>query len=85
MTAGLRRGYKRLSGFAAGVVRTKILILAAGAIALLLLEIGYSLALQRYDPRPSPFRLRGPVATAIAALAGTPRAMPMAGGPSPRL
>ena len=67
MTAGSSRPYKPL-------VRTKILILAAGAISLLLLEIGYSFALQRYDPRPSPFRFRGPITMVIAALAGLPPA-----------
>ena len=63
MTAGSARPYKRL-------VRTKILILAAGAISLLLLEIGYSFALQRYDPGPPSFRFRGPVTMLVAALAG---------------
>ena len=51
-------------------VRTKILILAVGAIGLLLVEIGYSLALQRYDAKPSAFALRGPVTVALSAILG---------------
>lgn len=51
-------------------VRTKILILTAGAIALLLVEIGYSIALQSYDAKPSPFALRGPVSAALSAILG---------------
>lgn len=62
-------------------MRTKILILAIGASALLLLEIGYSFALQRYDPGPAPFRLRGPVTTAVAAFAGLPGGAATAAGP----
>lgn len=51
-------------------VRTKSLILAAGVIALLLVEVGYSIALQRYDANPSPFALRGPVSAAVSAILG---------------
>jgi len=51
-------------------VRTKILILAAGALAMLVVEIGYSIALQRYDAKPSPFALRGPVSAALSAILG---------------
>lgn len=67
-----------------GNVRTKILILAVGVTSLLILEIGYSFALQRYDPRPSSFRLRGPITIAITTLAGVPREAPTAARPFPR-
>jgi hypothetical protein len=86
MTAGLTRTYKQLipGPGATGVVRTKVLILAVGAISLLLLEIGYSFALQGYDPAPSSFQLRGPFTVAIAAFGGVPRETATAARSFPR-
>lgn len=64
-------------------VRTKIVILAIGAISFLLLEIAYSLALRRYDPGLPSFRLRGPITIAIVAFTGISRETSTATGPFP--
>jgi hypothetical protein len=48
---------------------TKIAILAAGGLALLLMEVGFSLALKRYDlpGENAPF-FRGPISRVISEL-----------------
>lgn len=51
-------------------MRTKLLILVLGAVSLMFLEAGYSMALQRYDAKPSPFYFRGPVAATMKTVAG---------------
>jgi hypothetical protein len=51
-------------------VRTKLLIVVFGAVSLMFLEAGYSIALQRYDAKPSPFYFRGPVTATMNTVAG---------------
>lgn len=51
-------------------MRTKLLIVVLGAASLMFLEAGYSIALQQYDAKQSPFYFRGPVTATMKTVAG---------------
>lgn len=50
-------------------MRTKLLILTWGLASLVVLDAGYSLAIQRYDAKPSAFYFRGPVTATMKMVA----------------
>lgn len=51
-------------------MRIKLVILMLGAASLMFLDAGYSIALQQYDTKPSPFYFRGPVTATMKTVAG---------------